>query len=98
VGGFQATQVGMYKSVAVLGGDYATNVPSGTKSIKTGANIELTAKDEIRLTVGKSTLVMKSDGTINVNGKDISLAATNEINETAKADINMSGKNIKQNC
>jgi type VI secretion system secreted protein VgrG len=97
VGGFQATQVGMYKNVMVMGGDYTTTVPSGTKSITTGKNIELTAKDEIKLTVGKSSLVMKSDGTISVNGKEINLDASAEINQTAKADINMRGKNIKQN-
>ncbi len=97
VGAFQTTQVGLYKNVTVLGGDYATSVPSGTKSITTGANIELTAKDEIKLTVGKSTLVMKSDGTITMNGKDVSFFATGEMFSEAKGDMTNKGKNIKNN-
>ena len=40
---------------------------------------------------------MKSDGTITVNGKDISLLATGEIYGEAKADIQFKGKNIKNN-
>ena len=98
VGAFQTTQVGLYKNVTVLGGDYATSVPSGTKSITTGANIELTAKDEIKLTVGKSTLVMKSDGTITMNGKDVSFVASGEMYSEAKGDMVNKASNIKNNA
>jgi type VI secretion system secreted protein VgrG len=75
VGGLQTEQVGIYKRVDVLGGNFTTNVPSGSILSSSGKTIELTAADEIKLTVGKSVLTMKSDGTVTLNGKDINIGA-----------------------
>ena len=96
VGGFQAEQIGLHKNIKVLGGDFDTTV-SKSYVLSTGKNIELTATDEIKLSVGKSMLVMKKDGTITLNGKDISLLASGDFYGEAKGDIQLKGKNIKNN-
>ena len=64
VGGFQTEQVGLHKSVAVLGGDYNTNVTDGSRNIEVSKNIVLQAGETITLVVGASILVMKKDGSI----------------------------------
>jgi type VI secretion system secreted protein VgrG len=97
VGGFQTEQIGVSKDVKVLGGDYSVSVPSASYTLNTGKTIDLTATDQITLTVGSSKLAMKADGTITLNGKDISLLATGEIYGEAKSDIQLKGKNIKNN-
>jgi type VI secretion system secreted protein VgrG len=68
-----------------------------SKSTDVGKTYSITAGDEFSITVGESTLVMKSDGTITMNGKDMSFFAKGEMFSEAKGDINMTGKNIKQN-
>jgi type VI secretion system secreted protein VgrG len=60
VGGFSAEQVGGYKQLNVLGGDFSVSVSNGS--------YKLTAAKEITLEVGKSSLVMKADGTVLING------------------------------
>ncbi len=80
------------------GGKHITLESSGGHSLKlddSGSKVDLTstgthtteAKDEITITVGKSTINMKKDGTIVISGKKISLEAT--------TDIEMSAMNIK---
>ena len=68
VGAFQAEQVGIYKRIDVLGGDFTTSVASGS--------YKLTAAEEIHLVVGAASLVMKKDGTITLNGKTIDIVGT----------------------
>ena len=97
VGGFQTEQVGLYKNVTVAGGDYATTVGSGSKTVNAAKNIELTAGETITLTVGASKLVMKADGTVTLNGKDINVLATGQYYGEAKGDMQLKGKNIKNN-
>ena len=40
---------------------------------------------------------MKKDGTITIEGKDISINASGKINVKASSDITMKGSEIKQN-
>ena len=46
------------------------------ETIDVGNKLSITAGDEISLSVGKSLLVMKKDGTITLSGTDISITAT----------------------
>lgn len=55
-------------------------------------NILATSKESITLSCGKSVIVMKKDGTITINGKDIITTATEKIVDGAK-DIGMSADN-----
>jgi len=48
-------------------------------TINCGAKISVTAKDEIKLVTGASMILMQSDGTIQIHGKNIEVIGTNEV-------------------
>ena len=93
VGGFKMEQVGLYKSVSVLGGDYVVNVPSGNHTFTVnqhvvisagGANSKITMTDEsITLQVGEASLVLKSNGDITLSGNDLKNAFSGKIVDAA---------------
>ena len=82
VGGFQMTQVGLYKNVMV-GGNWANTVKA-SYSLDVGKDIVIDAGASITLRVGKSLLVMKKDGTVTINGKDIDVVGSKHIGMEAK--------------
>ncbi len=61
VGGFNLEQVGIYKRIDVLGGNFNVSVANGSMIIE--------AAKEIRLKVGDSELVMNAEGVVTLNGK-----------------------------
>ena len=65
--------------------------------IKVGKNFVLEAKDEIAIKTGKASIVMKSDGTITIQGKDITINGSGAIEAEAKGDMTLKGKKINQN-
>lgn len=87
VGLIQAAEIGIHKITAV-GKNY---------SIKVGDTFSLDAADEISLVTGKSSIVMKKDGTITIKGVDINIIGDGEINAKAKKNIVMKGKKILEN-
>ncbi|ALV05362.1 type VI secretion system Vgr family protein [Roseateles depolymerans] len=89
VGGLQTEQVGLFKQVSVLGGDYTVSVSSG--------GYALTAAKEINITVGKASLVMKADGAITINGHTFSVGTSDAQNFNADGDITVKGKTIYDN-
>lgn len=107
VGGFQADQVGLYKNVLVAGGDYSTTVSSGSKTVTAAKTIVLTAgdgasvltmtDDSISLSIGSSTMVLKKDGTVTVNGKDIKQVASSDITHQAGGTVKVVASNIHDN-
>ncbi|MQG94752.1 type VI secretion system Vgr family protein [Pseudomonas sp. MN1F] len=59
------------------------------KSVMVGNRFSITAGDELSITVGKSTLVMKSDGTVLINGSNFDFSATGPVQINGKdVDIN----------
>ncbi|QDI04830.1 type VI secretion system tip protein VgrG [Xanthomonas cerealis pv. cerealis] len=59
------------------------------KSTLVGKTYEIKAGDEFKVTVGKSTLVMKSDGTVLINGTQFKFAASGPVQIIGKdVDIN----------
>jgi len=59
------------------------------KSVIVGNKFNITAGDELSITVGKSTLVMKSDGTVLINGSNFDFSATGPVQINGKdVDIN----------
>ncbi len=79
VGGLMNTSVGLSQSAQV----------GQSKSTDVGKTYSITAGDELSITVGKASLVMKSDGTISINGKDIHL--------DADANVTITGAKIHNN-
>ncbi|UYV37354.1 type VI secretion system tip protein VgrG [Rhodobacteraceae bacterium D3-12] len=66
-------------------------------SITVGKDLIIEAGDSIVIKVGKAAISMKKDGTINIEGKDISTKGSGKINVNASKDITMKGSKINQN-
>ena len=50
-----------------------------SKTVLVGNNFHITAGDEFSVTVGKASLVMKSDGTVLINGTQFRFAASGPV-------------------
>ncbi|WP_095199095.1 type VI secretion system Vgr family protein [Mesorhizobium carmichaelinearum] len=66
-------------------------------NVNVGKTFVLEAGDSIALKCGSATITMKKDGTITIEGKDISIKGSGKINVKASSDITMKGSEIKQN-
>jgi len=103
VGGSQSINVGkdqsenIGKSLALsVGTDRGTEVAK-SDTLSVGKKLTIDAGDEITLKTGKAKLIMKKDGTITIQGKDITLKGSGKINVKASKDIIMKGSKIAQN-
>jgi type VI secretion system secreted protein VgrG len=96
IGGLYQTTVGaaMNTTVALMQSEQV----GLSKSINVGNKFSIEAGDELEIIVGKSSLVMKSDGSIAINGRTYSLDTTEDQRITAKDNIVMKGKKILKNC
>ena len=107
----QSMSVGSDQSVTVGGGhteaitgDSATNVDGSRMlgvgadmGVDVGATLAVQAADEISFTCGSASIVMKKDGTITLDGKDITLKGSGKINIEASSDVTIKGSKINQN-
>ncbi|QBE67505.1 type VI secretion system tip protein VgrG [Pseudoduganella lutea] len=79
-----------------VGGIMATIV--GVNQVtKVGNSISITAGDELSITVGQASLLMKSDGTIAINGHTFSVGTSDQQNFSADGNITMKAKKIQEN-
>jgi type VI secretion system secreted protein VgrG len=69
VGGAMNTTVGLMQAEQV----------GLSKSVMVGNKFSITAGDELEITVGKSSLVMKSDGTVLINGTTFNFSASGPV-------------------
>jgi type VI secretion system secreted protein VgrG len=60
-------------------------------------DIAIEAKESISIRCGKASIVLKKDGTILIEGKDLSIKGSGEIVAKADKDMTLKGKNILQN-
>jgi len=118
VGGSQTTTIGAGQTVSIasdlgetIGGGHTESVSSdrsatvgGSDSINAGKSFALEAKNDITLKTGDASILMKSDGTITITGKKISLSGTDivvagsgKIEVEAKSDLVLKGSTIAQN-
>jgi type VI secretion system secreted protein VgrG len=68
-----------------------------SKTVDVGQNFTLTAGTQITLKVGGSELVMKADGTITLNGKDVTTTMSGNVQVKAGGDITNKATNIHNN-
>jgi type VI secretion system secreted protein VgrG len=60
-----------------------------SKSVSVGKTFKLEAGDAIELVVGKSVLVMKKDGSVTINGKDVDIVGSKHIQlDSKRIDLN----------
>ena len=64
---------------------------------KSGKDILIEAADSITLKCGSAAIAMKKDGTITVEGKDITVKGSGKINIEASSDVTIKGSKINQN-
>ena len=60
-------------------------------------SITIQAEEEIIISVGKAKIAMNKDGTILVQGKDLSHEASGKINHKASGEIVIKGSKIAEN-
>ncbi len=111
VGGGQSVSVGGGQSISVgaahtldVGADETISV-GGKRSInigkddvlQVGKKLSITVTDEISITTGDATIVMKKNGDITIKGKNISIEGSGKINVKASSDLVLKGSKIGQN-
>ncbi|UOA28984.1 type VI secretion system tip protein TssI/VgrG [Pseudosulfitobacter sp. DSM 107133] len=103
IGADQSVNVGANHTFAVAE-DSTTNVGKNMstsvgedKTVDVGKNLQVTAADSITFTCGKASIQMKKDGTIVLEGKDISITGKGKIVAKASGDMTLKGSKINQN-
>ena len=103
IGSNQTVQIGADNSVSVGGACTTSVAKANTLSVgedmaaKVGKTLVFDVADQITLKCGSASIMMKKDGTIAVEGKDISIKGSGKINVKASSDITMKGSKISQN-
>jgi type VI secretion system secreted protein VgrG len=95
VGKDLSTTIGGAESRAVTK-DRQTKIDGGD-TMKIAKAWAVEAGDSIAFKVGSASLVMKSDGTITLKGKDITIDGSGKINVKASGDVILKGSAVKQN-
>ena len=65
--------------------------------IKAGKSMMIEAADSIVIKCGSAAISMKKDGTINIEGKDITVNGSGKVNMKASRDVTIKGSKINQN-
>lgn len=85
------------KDVTVSVSGARTTSVGKADALQVGKALAIDAADEIVLTSGSAKLVLKKDGTILLDGKDLSLKGSGKITINASGDVVIKGSNVKQN-
>ena len=70
---------------------------NGGQTISVGKALSITAADSITFTTGSASITMKSDGTITISGKDITINGSGKINASASGNMVLKGSKIAAN-
>jgi type VI secretion system secreted protein VgrG len=89
------TDVGGARSLKIAKGSLVQIGEDG--AIKVGKDLLIEAGDSIVIKTGSAAIAMKKDGTISIEGKDITIKGSGKINVKASSDITMKGSKINQN-
>jgi type VI secretion system secreted protein VgrG len=111
IGGNRTETVGKDESINITGGrtesvgkneevsiakDRTVSV-GGNDTLNVSKTLSITATDEIDITTGDASIIMKKDGTIQIKGKDITIEGSGSITVKASGDMTLKGSSIKQN-
>jgi len=111
IGDSRTTEIGKNEQVTIsdnrdetVGKNETVNIGEN-REVTVGKNDQLnvakvlliTAGDEITLQAGSASIVMKSDGTIQINGKDITVSGSGKIGVKASGDMTLKGSKIAAN-
>lgn len=111
VGAAQSTTIGAGQTISVgadlaetIGGSHSENTSKdrsasvgGSDALKVGKTLAIEAADEIAIKTGSASIVMKKDGTITIEGKDITIKGSGKITGQASGDMVLKGSKILQN-
>ena len=111
IGSAQTFSVGAARSASIgaddsttVGGAHSLGIAKGSSisvgensSIKVGKKLVIDAGDEILIKCGSAKIMMKKDGSIGIEGKDISIKGSGTISLKASGDITMKGSKISEN-
>lgn len=95
IGENRKEQVGKNEEVSI-GGDRTLQVEKNN-SEDIGKKFTLVAGDEISLTTGDASIVMKKNGDIQIKGKNVTIDGSGKITIKASSDLVMKGSKITQN-
>lgn len=95
IGADDATEVGGARALKIAKGSLVEIGEDG--AIKVGKDCLIDAGDSIVLKCGSAAIAMKKDGTITIEGKDITVTGSGKINVKASGEITMKGSKINQN-
>jgi type VI secretion system secreted protein VgrG len=103
VGASKAMQVAANLSETVgsncsvsIGASQSTHVGENDR-LNVGKNLVIDAGDSVVIKTGKASITMKKDGTITIEGKDITVKGSGAINIKTSKNIILKGKKILQN-
>ena len=94
VGAARAVTVGANQNVSI--GNNRSSSIGKDDSLTVGKNLTIDAGDQITIKTGKAKIVMKKDGTIQIEGKDISIKGSGKITGKATKDMVLKAKKILQ--
>src|SRR5215475_5083950 len=111
VGAAQSTTIAAGQTISVgsdlsetIGGSHSENTSKdrsasvgGSDALKVGKTLAIEAADEIAIKTGSASIVMKKDGTITIEGKDITIKGSGKIVGQASGDMVLKGSKILQN-
>jgi type VI secretion system secreted protein VgrG len=103
VGTSQTINVGSDLSETIAGNesDNITGDRSATigksDSLNVGTKLTISAADEITITTGDASISMKKDGTVTIQGKNITFTGSGKIAANADGDVVLKGQNVLQN-
>ncbi|BCH33443.1 type IV secretion protein Rhs [Mesorhizobium sp. L-8-10] len=111
VGSAQSSDIGAARSAKIgaddtttIGGMHTLSIAKASavkigedSTVKVGKNLVIDATDSILIKCGSAKFMMKKDGTIAIEGKDISIKGSGKIGIKASSDIVMKGSKIVEN-
>ena len=86
------------RTVTIKEDDDKLKVAKGSQKIDVARKIDIKAGDELKITVGQSSFVMKKDGTVTIKGQKLNLDFGQKIKGKGALGVELNGLQIKLNA